>query len=254
MELVFLVVIGVAVGSFSNVLIDRLSNNESILGRSHCDYCKKILGPLELVPVISFVAQRARCAACKKKLSYQYPLIEALTGILFAFSWVYTAPLAAPVRILHLGIVTCILVIFFADVKYQIIPDEMQIAFAVFALLIVWFASYDVIQVGRHILSGFAVAAPILALYLGTRGKGMGFGDVKFAFGMGALLGISGGFAALYIAFVTGAVYGIFAVLTYTKSMKSKIAFGPFLIVGTVLCFYLRIELNSIFNAFSNVL
>ena len=251
MELVFITIIGIAVGSFSNVLIDRLSTGESINGRSHCDYCKKTLRPLQLIPVLSFIAQRGRCAFCKKKLSYQYPLIEILLGILFAIVWLYSVVYALPIRIVFLGIVTCLFVIFFADLKYQIIPDEVQVAFIIFSLLYVWFGSYSLNQVGYRLIAGIAVMSPILFLHLITKGKGMGFGDVKFAFGMGVLLGISGGLTALYIAFVTGAVYGIIALVTRTKSMKTKIAFGPFLIVGTALTLFMGLQLEALLTIFS---
>src|SRR3989344_3248327 len=83
MSSIFLFIFGTAIGSFLNVLIDRLPREESIMGRSHCEYCKKILSPIDLIPVLSFLFLKGKCRYCGKKLSLQYPGIEILTGVLF---------------------------------------------------------------------------------------------------------------------------------------------------------------------------
>jgi leader peptidase (prepilin peptidase)/N-methyltransferase len=76
-------VFGASIGSFLNVLIDRLPNNENINGRSHCDYCKKKIPWYDLFPIISFFVLGGETRCCKKKMSFQYPLIETITGIVF---------------------------------------------------------------------------------------------------------------------------------------------------------------------------
>ena len=78
-----LFLIGIAIGSFLNVLIDRLPNEEKITGRSHCDHCQKKLAWYDLIPVISYVFLGARCRYCSKKLSFFYPMVELITGIMF---------------------------------------------------------------------------------------------------------------------------------------------------------------------------
>ena len=90
--------------------------------------------------------------------------------------------------------------------------------------------------------------APILLLWLVTKGRGMGFGDVKLAFTMGVLLGIKGGLMALYIAFVSGAVTGVILLIGKKKGLKSKIAFGPFLVIGTVIVLFYGGKLMEIFR------
>ncbi|MCL5675662.1 MAG: prepilin peptidase [Patescibacteria group bacterium] len=84
---VFLFVIGLCLGSFLNVLIDRWPNDKSLKGRSHCDYCKKTLGLVDLIPVVSFIVLRGRCRRCHKKLSWQYPLVELGAGLLFVLTF-----------------------------------------------------------------------------------------------------------------------------------------------------------------------
>jgi len=244
--LFFLFILGCAIGSFLNVLIDRLPNEESINGRSHCDSCKKTIAPYDLIPVLSYILLKGKCRYCHKKLSIQYPLIELLTGVIFTLI-VYFSPFARPLlegqffipHMVQLGIylaaASCFVVIFFADVKYQIIPDEMQVGLLVLVLFQKIIDTVTVMQLGSSLFAAMVTMAPILFLYLITRGRGMGFGDVKLSFIVGFLLGIKGGLSALYIAFVLGAVVGIYFLILKKKKMKSKIAFGPFIVLGTVM-------------------
>ncbi|MEI6532915.1 MAG: prepilin peptidase [Candidatus Roizmanbacteria bacterium] len=258
LEYTFIFIIGLFIGSFLNVLADRLSNEETLRGRSHCDSCKHILGIFDLIPLFSFLFLKGKCRYCKKKFSWVYPFIELFTGVFFALTWYFTplptftsalyditqqttlfsSPLLIVQRLIYLIITSILIVIFFADIKYQIIPDEMQISFIIasFFLHITQHPSFQFF--GIQILSGLGVMTPILLIYLFTKGRGMGFGDVKFAFGMGFLLGIISGLFALYIAFITGAIIGVGLIFFGNKKLKSKIAFGPFLIIGVVVMFF----------------
>lgn len=241
MTFLFIFIIGLAFGSFFNVLIDRLPNEKSINGRSHCDYCKKTLGTFDLIPVLSFLVLSGKCRYCHKKLSVQYPLIELLTGGLFLIIFmvfIQTHSLNyANIALLfsYLGLYSVLLVIFFADVKYHIIPDSTQFFFFVFSVAILYFSksirTFE--NLGENFLFALAVMSPILLIYLLTKGKGMGFGDVKLAFTIGFFLKL-GGFIALYIAFIIGAVIGVVLIIKGKSKMKSKIAFGPFLVIGVI--------------------
>lgn len=233
MILVFLFILGLLVGSFANVLIDRLPRGESVLwGRSHCDHCKKTLRWHELIPVISFLFQWGRCRRCKKKLSPQYPLIELMTGTGFVLLYSVAVPLPALVGLYILFL--SLLVIFVADLKFQIIPDSMLVVAAVATTLYLWGMQLSVREISFHALTALVSFGIFYLLWLTTRGKGMGFGDVKFAPVMGLLLGFPGAVIAFYIAFLTGAFVGVILILGRNKSWKSKIAFGPFLVLGTV--------------------
>ncbi len=224
----FLFILGSSIGSFLNVLIDRLPKEESIMGRSHCDHCKHKLDPMDLIPIVSYILLRGRCRQCKKKISVIYPIVELLTGVVFILSWLFNP------NIIYLGIISCLLVIFFADAKYRIIPDSIQIALFLLSLALLIYNGVKPEVFAGRILSAFLVMLPILFLYLVTKGRGMGFGDVKLAFIMGFTLGTKYGFLSLYIGFVVGALFGVLMILTKRKSLKSKIAFGPFIIIGLV--------------------
>jgi len=240
LALSFLFAIGTAIGSFANVLIDRLSNEESIGGRSHCDYCKHMLAWYDLVPVFSFLFLGGRCRYCQRKLSLQYPLLEMLCGILFVTVSVlyfrqagYDGSAWYWVRLgLLLGMITCFHVVFFADVKYQIIPDEMQIALAVLGSAWIMTGPLSWTQAGWVVGGVVAVTIPIFILHFLTRGKGMGFGDVKLAANIGLIMGIRNGLLSLYFGFITGAVIGLLIMVVRKKGIKSRIAFGPFLVIG----------------------
>ncbi len=250
MSLLIIFIFGAVFGSFFGVLIERLPKEQSILGRSHCDYCKKTLHGLDLIPIFSFIMTGGRTRCCGKKLSYFYPFLEVLTGMSFIVVWLYSGNTLIE-KILYLGIISTLIVIFFADIKYQIIPDSMQVCLLIFAV------GLQILHVGNIysslvsiIFSGIVVMAPILLLFLATKGRGMGFGDVKLAFGMGVLLGWLGGLVALYFGFIFGAIVGITLFLTGKKKLKSKIAFGPFLVLGilTILLFH-----DSIFTLIHSI-
>ncbi|MBI2051630.1 prepilin peptidase [Candidatus Roizmanbacteria bacterium] len=149
-------------------------------------------------------------------------------------------------RLSYLILFSSLIVIFFSDLKYQIIPDEVQIA--LFGLIFVEKLLYGSMAILFGLFGGVVVAAPILLIYLATRGRAMGFGDVKLSFIIGFLLGIKGGYVALYIAFVIGALIGLLMIFLGRKKLKSKIAFGPFLVIGTVTVLIFQNEINKLIN------
>jgi len=254
--LFYLFILGLFLGSFFNVLSDRLPQEQSILGRSHCDFCKKNLTVLDLIPVYSFLSLKGRCRYCHKKLSYFYPLVEILTGCLFVIAWI-TTPIVIPTavnllaaRIITIGLFSVLLTIFMADVKYHLIPDSLQFVFLVLALCYHLVQAASWLMLGSFIVSGILVMLPILILYLITRGRGMGFGDVKLAFVIGFLLGTIPGWIALYIGFIAGSVVGVALLITKKKKLKSQIAFGPFLIIGIVLSVFYQTEIIRVWQSF----
>ena len=244
----YLFVFGTAIGSFLNVLIDRLPAEESIMGRSHCDYCMKPLTAIDLVPLLSYLMLNRRCRRCKKELSWQYPAIEAFTGLLFVLTWIYAPVITHPSlfiieRIVYITAVSALIVLFFADLKYHILPDSMQVMLVICAFLfsvLRFNLNTDpfLLNMPHLAIAGLAVSAPIFFLFVVTGGRGMGFGDVKLAFTIGLLHGIWGGLLSLYVAFLTGGLFGIVLIMFNLKKIKSKIAFGPFLIMGILFVLY----------------
>lgn len=235
MEILFAVVAGLSIGSFLNVLIDRLPRGEDIVIKpSHCDYCKKPLRWFELVPLLSFLVQGGRCRRCRKRLSWQYPLIEGLTAIGFS-AIVLLGFESIPELILRCIVVSSGIVIFMIDWKHQLIPDVMLgimlLSTIGLGIPLSWSDRLT------HLISGAVCSAFFFALWFGTRGRGIGFGDVKLGFVMGVMLGYPGTIIACYIAFLTGAFWGVILMITHKAGLKSRIAFGPFLILGIVVTY-----------------
>lgn len=235
--------VGLAIGSFLNVLIDRLPRDESIVfGRSRCDYCHKSLRWYELVPVLSWALQSGRCRRCHRHLSWQYPCIELTTALLFVL--VYNGlPFPGEISGTYLmqltawfGLISAFLVIFVTDLKYQIIPDSMLILLFITAI-----AALPDPGIHGFLMSSAAGIVSGLFFYVlwaVTRGRGMGFGDVKLAAILGFALGYPGIVIASYVAFLTGAVYGVILMIRGIAGLKSRVAFGPFLLAGAVVAYY----------------
>lgn len=214
---IFIFLFGLCIGSFANVLIDRLPRGQDIFrGRSRCDFCKKELRWFELIPLISFIIQGGRCRSCNRRLSWQYPLVELATG----FSFVLLSPGVA-----WWLIFTALLVIFVVDLKEEIIPDSMVLIGVIGVIGGIG---------GKNMIAGLVAAGFFLLLWLITRGRGMGLGDVKLVFLLGLILGFPHMIIALYAAFLTGAAVGIILLVAGKKTLKSHLPFGPFLILGTL--------------------
>lgn len=227
-----LFVFGAVIGSFLNVLVDRYDSLVSVLSdRSRCDHCKKILRWYELIPIFSYVLQGGRCIRCKKSLSLQYPLVETITGCVFVLVGLQFLPF--PLLLMGwLLIASSLIVIVVADLKYYIIPDVALVTALLGAFLLVLPLSETILF---RIASGIGALLFMYTIYYLTKGKGMGFGDVKFAFFLGFALGFPQIVVSLYLAFLTGAVIGVILILVWKKTHKSKVPFGPFLVWGYVI-------------------
>lgn len=233
---IFLFVIGIFFGSFYNVIIDRLPRGEDFLiGRSHCDFCKHVLSWKDLVPLLSFVLLCGKCRYCKKKLGLKYPIIEIATGILFSFTYIMFQDQPSLFIGILLAIISCLIIIFYTDFFSGIIPDKILFALSFFSVFRLFLLRQSFIT---FFLTAVVCFILFLLLFLFTRGKGIGFGDVKYAFVMGLLLGFPNIIPALYIAFLTGAFLALILVLLRKKRMKSAIPFGPFLVGGTIITLF----------------
>ncbi|GIW63510.1 MAG: type 4 prepilin-like proteins leader peptide-processing enzyme [Patescibacteria group bacterium] len=248
----FFVILGLSVGSFLNVVIDRLAYGKSILGRSQCDFCEKKLGLLDLIPVLSYILLLGKCRYCGKKLSIYYPLIEIVTAVVFFLGFRFFGYDYFRLFVI-LAIFSSFIVIFFTDLKYYVIPDEVQLFLLLFSFIYKFNCTQSCLFYGfqlffSSLVSGFFVALPLLFLFYITKGKGLGFGDVKLGFNLGFLFGVKSGFLVLYLAFLLGGVLSVFLLISGRKNLKAKIPFGPFIVVSSflfilvpdVILFYIR--------------
>lgn len=237
MIVIVLFIYGLFIGSFLNVVIDRLPWGKSLGGRSYCDHCKKKIAWYDLVPVFSLIVLGGKCRFCKKKISWQYPLVELLTGIVFIVVYVsmyrYVNSDNFPVLlVLQLIIYSGLIAIFFIDFKNRIIPDEILVVLLGATLVTKFITGSPALLV--DLLCGGVLFLIFMALVLLTKGKGMGLGDVKYVFYMGLFLGYPASVVAFYVAFLTGAFISLILVFRGEKRFGQTIAFGPFLVIATV--------------------
>lgn len=251
MFFILIFILGLFVGSFLNVIIDRTGKNESFIsGRSHCEFCNKKLKWVDLIPLLSYFFLKGKCRYCNKKLSYQYPIIEIITGILFLISFIYAINIYSLPSIsfifmlLFSIIVSCsLLLVFMIDLKFGIIPDRIIFFSVVVTAIYLLFAGGFL----HNLLTAIASCAFFLLLVVITKGRGMGVGDAKFAFLIGLLLGFPFTIISIYLAFLTGAIVSIILILAGKKKFKKDtIPFGPFLAICTLLVFFIGNKLLEI--------
>jgi len=249
MILILFFLLGLAIGSFLNVLIDRFPREESVIkGRSHCDKCKENLKWYDLVPLLSFIFLKGKCRYCHTSLSLYYPTVEFITGIMFVITFLFTINnfqfsifnFQSNLNfqflislIYYLFIVSSLVVVFFADLKYGIIPDKIVFPAIVVSTFYLLTMNYELLTI--NFFSAVGACLFFLTLFLITKGRGMGFGDVKFSFLTGLVLGFPNIIIALYVAFLTGAIVGCILILWRKKRIfGTSIPFGPFLVIGTL--------------------
>lgn len=247
--LVFL--FGLCMGSFLNVVIYRYNSGRGLDGRSHCMSCGKTLEWYELIPVFSFIFQQGKCASCKSRISWQYPIVEFLTGALFLgtverYGLTLFSVYACVVWML-------LMVIFVYDLKHKIIPDGIVYAFMILSFASSLWLFIEGVSWVPTLLSGPVVALPFILIWAISMGRWMGFGDAKLALGIGWFLGVSGGYTAVILAFWIGALVGLILIFSNAGKvgMKSELPFAPFLIIGIAIVFFANLHFGDLLNFFS---
>jgi leader peptidase (prepilin peptidase)/N-methyltransferase len=251
-------IFGLIIGSFLNVVILRMNTGRSIVtGRSACPRCDNTLSWYELIPVFSYLGLRGKCAKCKAHISFQYPIVELITAIVFTI--LYTTIIlphgftliSVLMFIFAMKVASVLIIIFVYDIKHLIVPDMMVYLFIIYSLVaIVWNAfMLPGFHVGMALADGVLVALPFFLIWAVSKGRGMGFGDVKLTLGIGWLLGLAGGFSAVIFAFWIGAVVGLLLLGANRRyHLQSQIPFAPFLIIATFIVGVYGITIFSLFN------
>ena len=224
--------LGTCVGSFLNVVADRIETKKSILyGRSECSFCHKTLAWYELIPLISFLVQGARCRSCHKSLSWIYFGAEFITGALFVLTFLRFSITPLPLLIAYFLMTLSLVGIFLVDAKKRIIPIPFLLLLTLSTFAIFYYSPTLILS---HVLSAIGAGGFFLLIYLFSKGKGMGFGDVLYSFAAGLLLGFPDIIFGLYWAFLTGAICSLILILEKKKRLRGdSVPFGPFLVLGT---------------------
>ena len=237
-------VFGACIGSFLNVIICRVPEKKSILrDRSHCPQCKEFIKWYDLLPILSFFILRGRCRKCKKKISWQYPLVEFFTAISFVFvAWHFNFVFDNPFFYRDLIFVAALIVVFVTDWRFSLILDAVVWPMLVFSFIfnIFFLSNSEDVLFNVMMIGGAALLAGgfFLLQYLVSRGKWIGFGDIKLGLLMGAMLGWPNILVALYFAYVLGAIVMLILMVFKKKKMKEQVAFGTFLSIGTIIALF----------------
>ena len=276
--LLLLFVFGAIVGSFVNVVAWRYKPGSSVFslkklsGRSRCPYCSKQLSWIELVPFVSFAVQGRKCRTCKHRLSWQYPLVEFLSGSIFVVvPWfLYRFYNAQHIWIdprFFWGLVTFWVLVFLIwllitiiDIRHYLVPNGLNVALGVIGVLIAvsknaivdmilpfhnsFLRQYQLILSPsqdvwfNHITGAVVGGLFFTGLILLGRGRAMGWGDAKLAVASGLVIGWPEMGLSILLAFVIGGAFASVLLVLKKKSMKDKLPFAPFLISGFVISIF----------------
>lgn len=261
LALMFFFVLGAIIGSFLNVVIFRYRTGRSVNGRSGCLSCATRLKWYQMVPILSYLVLRGRCARCQTKISRQYMLVELITAVLFtAIAYTFFELLVTgftgtffAIFSLYAFIACCAMVISVYDIRHMIITDPFAYAWIIAGIII---QILGIVWMGISSLSLLNIlAGPLLFLFFWSLwyfsdGTWMGGGDAKIGLAIGLTLGFSRGITAITLGFWIGAVYGV-VLMALSRSryvskrvgLRTEVPFGPFLIMGFFLALLCNLDL-----------
>jgi leader peptidase (prepilin peptidase)/N-methyltransferase len=279
LKILLLFLSGTILGSFLNVVIFRYKPGGTILGkhlggRSKCPDCKRTLNWYELVPILSFALQLGKCRGCKKSISWRYPIVEILSGIIVA-----TVILMSGISVqslIWIIVLFLLLLISFIDIRHYIIPDGLNIAIALLGVIFTAMVAFGKIGgqslvpgtfIGSyayifsftnnpwiaHLVASLTGGAFFSLIILLSRGKAMGWGDAKLALAVGLLIGWPDAILVIMISFILGALFGMVSIISNKKGLKDAIPFGPFIALATAIVFYFGQNILSLYFDFLNL-
>jgi prepilin signal peptidase PulO-like enzyme (type II secretory pathway) len=246
--------LGLAVGSFLNVVIGRLRSGETgWRSRSRCPDCHAVLRPSELVPVVSFLLLRGRCRSCKKAISWQYPAVELSTMLLFVTAfWVRGGDAGVlggglPLMIRDWLFIATLTAVFVIDLLDMVVFDSVVLPMAAIAFLfnLMTGMPWQGLLLAAAIGSGF-----FLLQYAISRGRWVGGGDVRIGAMMGAMLGVPAVVLALFVSYVAGALVALGLLAAGKARWSGQMAFGTFLSVGTLVALFFGTPIMAWYAAF----
>lgn len=247
MTILILLLLGLCLGSFVNALVWRLHKNKAkslLTDRSECPHCHKKLQAVDLVPLVGWLVLRGKCRYCKKPISVQYPLVEAGVALLFVLSYlVWPYPLDAWYQWFNFGVwltyIVGLAALFVYDLRWYILPDKIVFPLIILALVNIFVQFFahqpqgDAFAAFQYYLFGLLpIAGVYWLIYSFSKGKLVGFGDVKLGIFFGLALGWPGALLTLFLANILGSLFVIPPLLMKKLKRSSRVPFGPFLIGG----------------------
>lgn len=273
MNLILYIIIfffGAAIGSFVNVIVDRLYVKSFLTGRSHCASCGKELSFFELIPVFSYIFLKGRCKNCKTKIGAKHLYVEIVLGVLALITYKlllisYFDPMSidfnvisgALFSILYTFLFILLSVIFLYDFRHKIVPLAFSLLLLITGIAFeVWKASHlQIFYNGSYstlfyldIFSGILISLPFFLINIFSKGRGAGMGDVILFLGVGYLLGFVYGVSAFLLSVWIGALVSLFLIFFLPKkyNKKSAIPFAPFIVIATIIVLFLNIDIVGI--------
>ncbi len=229
-------IFGLIIGSFLNVVIFRVYNQESLWwSRSRCLQCNHIIKWYDNIPIFSFLRLQGKCRYCKHKISWQYPLVELSCAILFTITaWQFNDNPELNNLMLwrNLLFISILIVIFVMDFNWYVILDVITLPSILIVILINLYLGFGFKNLGLAMFIGFIF---FFLQWIISSGKWLGAGDIRMGALMGAMLGYPAIIIALFLSYIIGGVFSLGLLIRKTKQLDSQIPLGTFLSIGTIL-------------------
>jgi leader peptidase (prepilin peptidase)/N-methyltransferase len=241
---------GLCIGSFLNVVIYRLPLGQSLATPpSRCRQCGYSLRWFDNIPVVSWLLLRGRCRKCGIRVSWQYPVVELVTGALFVLV-VWLTPVG-PLLASRLLLVCILIALFGIDLEHQILPNSITLPGIVIGLILSVIAPPGIKDALIGVLVGGGILYAIAgAYYLWRREEGMGMGDIKMLAMLGAFLGWKAVLVTVILASFSGAIVGLAMMAVQRGNMKYALPFGTFLAIGAVVAMFVGEPLAAWYAGF----
>jgi leader peptidase (prepilin peptidase)/N-methyltransferase len=232
---VFMFLFGAAIGSFLNVCIYRLPKEESLIkSNSHCMTCGEYIKKRDLIPILSWCMLRGKCRACGAPISPRYTVVESLNAV----GWVLISLRFDLISntlwcVLCCLVYSALIVVFFMDWDTQLISTYVVIFIGILAIPeYIWCRRSSGLELSSHLIGLFVASVPLLIIYLVSRGRAIGLGDVYLMAAAGLYLGTAKTLVALFVGIIIAAIAGL---IIKSLGGDSKFAFGPWLSIGILI-------------------
>lgn len=235
---IFVIVLGAILASFVGVIVERIYTGQSYLkGRSKCNSCTEYLGPLDLVPVLSWIVTLGRCRNCGSKVPLQYPVVEISLGSLFALGYIHLG--FSLLLMLFLSIILILTFIVLYDMRHTIVPVGASTSLVFLCLVFAYLASRTAHAFGLTLLIAGLVSLGFFCLHYFSKGRAMGLGDAPVAFALSLFAGTQA-ISGLLFSFWIGALFGVTLLLGRRggPTMGIEVPFVPFLALGYLLAYF----------------